>query len=301
MTAAHPGAQPTDGCLPPGLPHWTAGEAPGRPRLTRHRGLTRSDTDQMSGWDRRAVETPYCTEELTVSRGHGKKANTAKGGESSAGAGPQSWPRPGGQGDSFLGRMTPRSKQAHCVWEGLRVRMRKSCGGPPGGSGGRSPLKGQGQGAGTWCVERPPLHGPRWTGRPVAEPLSLPQPAQHPPASVPLRQDEGWAGSLDPSPTLPAAAMAPSPPHHAGPARPCHRAVTTCTLAPCTGACGGPSSGERTHLPYHGLQPCRAPPAVQGPLSPCLLFLPSRHSRESLLSFRGRPRFRFPCLRSPFL
>lgn len=35
--------------------------------------------------------------------------------------------------------------------------------------------------------------------------------------------------------------------------------------------------------------------------SPCLLFLPSRHSRESLLSFRGRPRFRFPCLGSPFL
>ena len=111
----------------------------------------------------------------------------------------------------------------------------------------------------------------------------------------------GRAPGLSHSPTLPAAATAPSPPHHAGPARPCHRAVTTCTLAPCTGACGGPSSGERTHLPYHGLQPCRAPPAVQGPLSPCLLFLPSRHSRESLLSFRGRPRFRFPCLRSPFL
>lgn len=35
--------------------------------------------------------------------------------------------------------------------------------------------------------------------------------------------------------------------------------------------------------------------------SPCLLFLPSRQSQYSLLSFRGRPRFRFPCLGSPFL
>lgn len=43
------------------------------------------------------------------------------------------------------------------------------------------------------------------------------------------------------------------------------------------------------------------PQAVSPRNLPCLLFLPSRQSQYSLLSFRGRPRFLFPCLGSPFL
>lgn len=43
------------------------------------------------------------------------------------------------------------------------------------------------------------------------------------------------------------------------------------------------------------------PQARQLQSLPCLLFLPSRQSQYSLLSFRGRPRFLFPCLGSPFL
>lgn len=55
---------------------------------------------------------------------------------------------------------------------------------------------------------------------------------------------------------------------------------------------------KRSSSRPQGRPPPRFPPLGS---PPCLLFLPSRHSRDSLLIFRGRPRFRFPCLGSPFL
>lgn len=82
------------------------------------------------------------------------------------------------------------------------------------------------------------------------------------------------------------------------PCRPVGARGAKSLLGPSPGACM--SSGGRR--PSHQAPPTpglRAPlPWGRGP--PCLPFLPSGLSGDSLLSFRGRPRLRFPSLGSPF-